>query len=82
MGLLIAPQLSRDVLEFTPVNKRVASLCLRVKDRSLCSVCLWAEWQYRVPCPFGVSGKGAGKCSDWGPRRSTGGLQRPRGQRQ
>ncbi len=80
MGLLIAPQLSRDVLEFTPVNKRVASLCLRVKDRSLCSVCLWAERQFRVPCPFGVSGKGAGKY--WGPCRSTGGLQRPRGQRQ
>ncbi|KAI3365754.1 hypothetical protein L3Q82_000767 [Scortum barcoo] len=30
VGLLIAPQLSRHVLEFTPVNERVASLRLRV----------------------------------------------------
>ncbi len=30
VGLLIAPQLSCHVLEFTPVNKRVASLRLRV----------------------------------------------------
>ncbi|KAI3358435.1 hypothetical protein L3Q82_014862 [Scortum barcoo] len=31
VGLLIAPQLSRHVLEFTPVNERVASLRLRVE---------------------------------------------------
>ncbi|KAI3369400.1 hypothetical protein L3Q82_007475 [Scortum barcoo] len=40
--LLIAPQLSRHVLEFTPVtlvNERVASLHLRVGDRSLTVVC-------------------------------------------
>ena len=30
VGLLTAPQLSRHVLEFTPVNERVASLRLRV----------------------------------------------------
>ena len=35
MGLLVAPQLSRHVLEFTPVNERVASLHLQVGDRSL-----------------------------------------------
>ena len=35
VGLLIAPHLSRLVLEFTPVNERVASLRLRVGDRSL-----------------------------------------------
>uniref|UniRef100_A0A671V6D7 Endonuclease/exonuclease/phosphatase domain-containing protein n=1 Tax=Sparus aurata TaxID=8175 RepID=A0A671V6D7_SPAAU len=35
VGLLIAPQLSRHVLEFTPVNERVASLRLRVRDRTL-----------------------------------------------
>ena len=35
MGLLVAPQLSRHVLEFTPVNERVASLRLRVGDRCL-----------------------------------------------
>uniref|UniRef100_A0A671TEK4 Reverse transcriptase domain-containing protein n=1 Tax=Sparus aurata TaxID=8175 RepID=A0A671TEK4_SPAAU len=35
VGLLIAPQLSRQVLEFSPVNERVISLCLRVRDRTL-----------------------------------------------
>ena len=35
VGLLIAPQLSRLVLGFTPVNERVASLHLRVGDRCL-----------------------------------------------
>uniref|UniRef100_A0A671V1W2 Reverse transcriptase domain-containing protein n=1 Tax=Sparus aurata TaxID=8175 RepID=A0A671V1W2_SPAAU len=35
VGLLIAPQLSRHVLEFTPVNDRVASLRLQVRDRTL-----------------------------------------------
>ncbi|KAI3351281.1 hypothetical protein L3Q82_005616 [Scortum barcoo] len=40
VGLLIAPQLSRHVLEFTPVNERVASLRLRFGvDRSLTVVC-------------------------------------------
>ena len=38
VGLLIAPQLSRHVLEFSPVNKRVISLRLRVGDRSLAVV--------------------------------------------
>ncbi|KAK3526236.1 hypothetical protein QTP70_018714 [Hemibagrus guttatus] len=35
VGLLIAPQLSRHVLEFSPVNERVVSLRLRVGDRCL-----------------------------------------------
>ncbi|KAK3535052.1 hypothetical protein QTP70_002293, partial [Hemibagrus guttatus] len=35
VGLLIAPQLSRHVLEFSPVNERVVSLCLRAGDRCL-----------------------------------------------
>ena len=35
MCLLIAPQLSRHVLEFSPVNERVISLRLRAGDRSL-----------------------------------------------
>ncbi|KAK3517263.1 hypothetical protein QTP70_001755 [Hemibagrus guttatus] len=35
VSLLIAPQLSRHVLEFSPVNKRVVSLCLQARDRSL-----------------------------------------------
>ncbi|KAI3355760.1 hypothetical protein L3Q82_004332 [Scortum barcoo] len=41
VGLLIAPQLSRHVLEFTLVNERVASLRLRVGDRSLAVVCAY-----------------------------------------
>ncbi|KAK3529694.1 hypothetical protein QTP70_033672 [Hemibagrus guttatus] len=35
VGLLIAPQLSRHVLEFSPVNERIVSLRLRVGDRCL-----------------------------------------------
>ena len=35
MGFLIPPQLSRHVLEFSPVNERVVSLRLRAGDRSL-----------------------------------------------
>ncbi|KAK3550807.1 hypothetical protein QTP70_005714 [Hemibagrus guttatus] len=35
MGLLIAPQLSRHVLEFSPVNERVVSLRLQGGDRCL-----------------------------------------------
>ncbi len=41
VGLLIAPQLSRHVLEFTPLNERVVSLRLRVGDRSLTVVCAY-----------------------------------------
>ncbi len=41
MGLLIAPQLSCHVLEFTSVNTRVASLRLRVGDRSFTVVCAY-----------------------------------------
>ncbi len=42
VGLLIAPQLSCHVLEFTPVSKRVVSLRLRVGDRSLTVVCAYS----------------------------------------
>ncbi|KAK3526805.1 hypothetical protein QTP70_033550 [Hemibagrus guttatus] len=35
VGLLIVPQLSRHVLEFSPVNKRVVSLRLQAGDRCL-----------------------------------------------
>ncbi len=41
VGLLIAPQLSRHVLEFTPVSERVVYLRLRVGDRSLFVVCAY-----------------------------------------
>ena len=36
--MLIAPQLSHHALDFTPVNKRVASLHFQVWDRSLAVV--------------------------------------------
>uniref|UniRef100_A0A8C9TU99 Islet cell autoantigen 1 like n=1 Tax=Scleropages formosus TaxID=113540 RepID=A0A8C9TU99_SCLFO len=42
VGLLIAPQFSRHVLESTPVNERVISLRLRVRERSLTVVCAYA----------------------------------------
>ena len=35
MGLLIAPWLSANVLEFTPVDERAASLCLYVGEMGL-----------------------------------------------
>ncbi len=41
MGLLIAPQLGHHVLEFIPVNETVASLYLRVGERSLTVVCAY-----------------------------------------
>ncbi|KAI3354016.1 hypothetical protein L3Q82_018574 [Scortum barcoo] len=42
VGLLIAPQLSRHVLEFTPVNEEGRfPACLRVGDRSLAIVCAY-----------------------------------------
>ena len=44
LGLLIAPQLSRYVLEFTPVNERVASLHLRVGDRSRAEIEVQSTW--------------------------------------
>ena len=39
MGLLIAPRFSANVLEFTPVDERVASLCLWVWEGVLTVVC-------------------------------------------
>uniref|UniRef100_A0A3B5B7Z8 Ig-like domain-containing protein n=1 Tax=Stegastes partitus TaxID=144197 RepID=A0A3B5B7Z8_9TELE len=75
VGLLIAPQLSCQVLEFTPVNERVASLRLQVGDRSLTVVLAYgpnssAEYPAFLDFP------------NWGLLCSSGGLQHPRGQRQ
>ncbi|KAI3372507.1 hypothetical protein L3Q82_022983 [Scortum barcoo] len=59
VGLLIAPQLSRHVLEFTPVNERVASLRLRVGDRSLAVVCAYGpNSSTEYPGLLGVPGRG------------------------
>lgn len=52
LGLLIAPQ-----LEFTPLNERVGSLCLRVGDRS--SLLFVGRME-----SLEVSGRGAGRSSD------------------
>ncbi|KAI3368108.1 hypothetical protein L3Q82_007837 [Scortum barcoo] len=77
VGLLIAPQLSRHVLEFTPVNERVASLRLRVGDRSLAVVCAYGpnsstEYLAFLESLGGVLDSAPG----WGLHCSTGGLQR------
>ncbi|KAK7880575.1 hypothetical protein WMY93_032787 [Mugilogobius chulae] len=68
VGLLIAPQLSRRVLEFTPVDERVASLRLRVGDRSLTVVAptgqttvrstrpSWSPWKGNAPPDLNPSG--------------------------
>ena len=80
VGLLIAPQLSRHVLEFTPVNERVASLHLRVGERSLTIVSAYgpnsgAEYQ-----TFLGSLEGALNGAPTGDSVILLGLQRSRGQ--
>ncbi|KAK3556411.1 hypothetical protein QTP70_008102 [Hemibagrus guttatus] len=46
VGLLIAPQLSRHVLEFSPVNERVVSLRLWAGDRCLTVVSAYGSLEY------------------------------------
>ena len=43
VGLLIAPQLSTNVLEFTPADERVVSLRLRVGERVLTVICAYVR---------------------------------------
>ena len=52
MGLLIAPWFSANVLEFTPVDKRVASPQFWVEERSLTSVCAFAPNSNSESAPF------------------------------
>ena len=43
VGILTSPRLSATVLEFTPVDERVAYLCLRAGGKSLTVVCAYAR---------------------------------------
>ena len=75
MGLLIAPQLSRHVLEFSPVNKRIVSLRLRAGDRPLTVVSAYGpnssvEYQAVLETLGGVL-----ESAPTGDCRSAGGLQ-------
>lgn len=54
MGLLIAPQFRRHVLQFTLVNERVASLCLQVRDRSFTVILAYVR--IAVLTLFGIPG--------------------------
>ncbi|TWW55998.1 hypothetical protein D4764_09G0010480 [Takifugu flavidus] len=52
VAILVAPQLSACVLEFTPVDERVASLCLRVGGRILTVVCAYGPNSSSAYPPF------------------------------
>ena len=55
MGLLISPRLSAIVLEFTPMDERVASLQLQVGERVLTLVCAYAPNSSPEYPPFSES---------------------------
>jgi len=55
VGILTSPRLSADVLEFSPVNERVASMRL-TGGKTDCCVCLCTEQQFRVSGRLGVPG--------------------------
>ena len=49
VGLLIAPRLSANMLEFTPVDESITSLCLQVREWILTMVCAYTpnhSWEY------------------------------------
>ncbi|TWW56094.1 hypothetical protein D4764_08G0000810 [Takifugu flavidus] len=52
VAILVAPHLSACVLEFTPVDERVASLCLRVGGRILTVVCAYGPNSSSAYPPF------------------------------
>ena len=83
MGLLIASQLSRHLLEFTPVNERVTSLRLRVRDRTLTVDLAYGPNSSAEYPDFLVSLRGVLESALTGDSIVLlGGLQRPRGQQQ
>ncbi|KAK5913431.1 hypothetical protein CgunFtcFv8_007964 [Champsocephalus gunnari] len=59
VGILTSPRLGASLLEFTPVDERVASLRLRVMggENSDCCVCLCTKQQFRVYSLLGDPGK-------------------------
>ena len=62
VGLSIAPRLSVDMLEFIPVDKRVASLCLQVGEGVLTMVCAYLPNSNSEYTPLKVTG--ASCCGD------------------
>ncbi len=82
VGLFIAPQLSRHVLEFSLVNERVASLHLRVGIGLSLLFVLMGHGSGEYPAFLGSLGGMLEGASDWGLGRSTGGLQCQHGQGQ
>jgi len=78
VGIFTSPRRSAAVLEFAPVNERVASMRLQVAGgKALTVVCAYAP---NISEYLGVLGWHPGKGSIWGLHSSTGGLQRTRGQ--
>lgn len=64
------------LLEVSPVDERVASLCLQVQGWALTVVCAYApNKQFRVSGLLGVFRGGAGRYSSWGLFYSVGTLQ-------
>ena len=81
MGLLIAPQLSTKVLEFTPVGERVVSLRLCVGDQVLTVIFAYEHNSSSEDQLFLESlEKVLESAPYWGLHRPTGRLQRSCGQ--
>ena len=79
VGILTSPRLSAAVLEFTPVDERVASLLLRAGGKnSDCCQCICTERQFGVCSLLRGPGWGPARGPSGGLRGLTGGLQHAR----